>query len=220
VDPVSEETAWRPNRSPDGHLRVSDRERDETIDVLVEAATDGRLTLDEYSQRADRALTSVTRDDLAVLTHDLAAPSRPGFRPAAVRFGGSRPSYDRLLAVFGTETRRGSWLVPAQLDARALFGECRIEIQEATLHSRVTVIDVQAVFGSVVIVVPDGVEVRTTGMSIFGSRTCDVERDTPPGAPVVEVRGRAVFGEITVRHPGWKEGVRSVIDQHLGRKRP
>lgn len=217
---MSEETAWRPNRSPDGHLRVSDRERDETIDVLVEAATDGRLTLDEYSQRADRALTSVTRDDLAVLTHDLAAPSRPGFRPAAVRFGGSRPSYDRLLAVFGTETRRGSWLVPAQLDARALFGECRIEIQEATLHSRVTVIDVQAVFGSVVIVVPDGVEVRTTGMSIFGSRTCDVERDTPPGAPVVEVRGRAVFGEITVRHPGWKEGVRSVIDQHLGRKRP
>ncbi len=95
------------------------------------------------------------------------------------------------------------------------FGECKLELQDASLHARVTVLDVKAVFGSVEIVVPEGVEVRLSGMSLFGSRSCRVERDTPSGAPVVEVRGSAIFGEITVHHPGRQEGTRNENGQRL-----
>ena len=216
---MSDGTARYPEPAREGHLRVSDRERDATIDLLAEAATDGRLTLDEYSDRADKALTSQTRDDLAVLTYDLATVRAASAPPAYPSADPTRIPAEKVVAVFSSETRRGRWPVPARLGTMALFGECKIEMQDASLHSRVTVIEANAVFGSIEIVVPDGVEVRMTGMSVFGARTSKVQPGFAPGAPVVEVRGKAVFGEITVRQPGWKEGVRKVINEHLDRRR-
>ncbi len=204
----------QPREPGQGHFRVSDSERDGTLDVLAEAATDGRLTLDEYSDRADRALVSVTRDDLAVLTRDLAGPAPSVGAGSFV--AGETPRPERLVAIFGSEHRRGRWPVPARLEAKAVFGECKIELQDATLHSRVTVLEVKAMFGSIEVLVPEGVQVRMSGSSIFGQRTCHIEQDTPLGAPVIEVRGKAVFGEITVRHPGSKDGGRREIGRRSG----
>lgn len=201
---------------PEGQLRVSDRERDDTIDVLSEAATDGRLTLDEYSERAGKALEARTRDDLRVLVRDLGTGMAVR-EPRPVALPPDSDTTDRVLAIFGSESRRGRWPVPARLESKAIFGEIKIELQDATLHSRVTVIDARAVFGSVVILVPEGVEVQMTGSAIFGNRDCQITQAAPPGAPVVQVRSRAIFGEVLVRHPGWKEGVRNVVEAHLDR---
>lgn len=195
-DGVTDATPALPEPVDRPDLRVSDRERDDVIDLLAQAATDGRLTLDEYSDRADKALVSVTRADLAVLTRDLAVAHE---RLAASALPVPEP--ERVVAIFGSEHRRGRWPVPARLRVRALFGECKLELQRATLHSRVTVLEVTATFGSVEIVVPEGVDVRMTGSSIFGARECHIDREAPPGAPALEVRGRALFGEISVRHP-------------------
>lgn len=206
---------------PEGQLRVSDRERDEAIDLLAEAATDGRLTLDEYSERSGHALVAVTRDDLRVLVRDLAADAAVSAVPT-IQHSPRQPvdlgAAERVVAVFGSEVRRGRWAVPGHLFGQAIFGEIRIELQDANLHSRVTVIDARAVFGSITILVPEGVEVQLTGSSVFGSRECQITQDPPPGAPVVQVRGRAIFGEVIVRHPGWKEGVRKVVEGHLDRR--
>lgn len=196
---VGNEPASLPGNFDDSHLRVSDRERDDAIELLAQAATDGRLTLDEYRERTDGALTSVTRQDLGALTSDLVA--RPA--PAAPQADLSGPGADaeRVVAIFGSEHRRGRWRVAGRLDAKAVFGDCLLDLRDASLHARVTVLDVQAFFGSVTIVVPHGVEVRMSGSSIFGSRSCRVDQESVPGAPVIQVNGRAVFGEIQVRHP-------------------
>ena len=211
---VSDPTADLPVPADDTHLRVSDRERDDVIDLLAGAKTDGRLTLEEYSERSGRALTSVTRADLAPLTHDLATVAVTPARPVA---GPMADEVERVVAIFGSKHRRGRWPVLARLEARAMFGECKLELQSANLHSRVTVLDVKATFGSVEIVVPPRVEVQMTGSSIFGSRSCEIDRDPPPGAPIVEVRGRAMFGEIRVRHPKAKEIALGTINQQLPR---
>ena len=195
---MADEPSTHLTTTGDGHIRVTDRERDATIDSLAAAATDGRLNLDEYSARTDQALASVTRDDLARLTHDLAPTPAAGL---AVPTGGSEP--ERVVAIFGSEHRRGRWLLPPRVNVRALFGECKVELQQATLHSRVTVIEARASFGSVEILVPTGVDVRMSGSAIFGSRSCDIDDEPPPGAPIIEIRGRAMFGEIKVRHPRW-----------------
>lgn len=205
---------------------MSDRERDEAVDRLAQAATDGRLTLEEYSERAGRALTARTRDDLAPLTYDLGEPAAER-QPDREVADAHRPELaERLVAVFGSEVRRGRWSLPERVSGLAVFGECRIDLCDATLHARVTVIDARAFFGSVEILVPDGVHVRMTGMSIFGSSSCTV-RAAPPGAPVLEIRGHAVFGEVSVRRPRGRDGIRGLvgevvkdaIDNQLYRKR-
>lgn len=204
---MSESTASLPEPTRPGHVRVRDGERDEAIDLLAEAATDGRLTLDEYSERADKALTAVTRDDLAGLTSDLGG--RPATTSVAVPAGDPLRA-ERVVAMFASETRRGRWRVPARLAAAAVFGECMLDLQDASLYSRTTEIRAQALFGSIEILVPEGVEVQMTGMSLFGSRECRVDQDAPAGAPVIEIRGHAVFGHIAVRHPDGRLDARDV----------
>ncbi len=55
----------------DRPIRASDKERDSVVDVLREAYTDGRLTLDEFEERMAAAYAAKTWTDLRQLTGDL-----------------------------------------------------------------------------------------------------------------------------------------------------
>ena len=55
----------------DRPIRASDRERESVVDVLRDAYTDGRLTLEEFDQRTSAAYASKTWSDLRELTGDL-----------------------------------------------------------------------------------------------------------------------------------------------------
>ena len=67
---------------PDGGLseRVADADRDRTVTLLREHVVEGRLTLDEFSERVGRALQARTRGT--------STPSWPTCRP---RRRGRRP---------------------------------------------------------------------------------------------------------------------------------
>jgi Domain of unknown function (DUF1707) len=55
----------------DRPILASDNERESVVDVLREAYTDGRLTLDEFEERMSAAYASRTWADLRELTCDL-----------------------------------------------------------------------------------------------------------------------------------------------------
>ena len=55
----------------DRPIRASDRERDNVVDVLRDAYTEGRLTLEEFEERTSAAYASKTWGDLRELTVDL-----------------------------------------------------------------------------------------------------------------------------------------------------
>jgi hypothetical protein len=55
----------------DRPIRASDQERQSVVDVLREAFTDGRLTLDEFEERMTAAYAAKTWTDLRHLTGDL-----------------------------------------------------------------------------------------------------------------------------------------------------
>ena len=55
----------------DRSIRASDKERETVVDVLRDAYTDGRLTLDEFDERTSAAYSARTWADLRELTGDL-----------------------------------------------------------------------------------------------------------------------------------------------------
>ena len=74
-----------------GHIRASDADREQVIDALKDAFVQGRLTKDELSVRAGRALVSRTYAELTAITADVvsipawlteARPRRPARAPA------------------------------------------------------------------------------------------------------------------------------------------
>jgi hypothetical protein len=76
-----------------GHLRASDADREQVIDVLKTAFVQGRLDRDEFGLRVGQALASPTWADLAALVADIPArlarprppqPARESVSTAAV----------------------------------------------------------------------------------------------------------------------------------------
>ena len=63
----------------DPGLRASDADRQRVVDALERHTAAGRLTLDEFGQRADRVFAATTLAELAAVTSDL--PPLPGVGP-------------------------------------------------------------------------------------------------------------------------------------------
>jgi hypothetical protein len=178
-----------------GGTRASDRDREQALEKLSTAASDGRLTLEEYSARADRALAARVLGELAELTTDLERPSDP-----------AATAPEQMTAILSSDTRDGHWHVPARLSARTVLGECKIDLQDAVLTSHTTVVQARATLGSVEIYVPDGIDVRLTGKAILGEKSSTVRQAPVPGAPVVEVRATAILGSVRVCPPRLSKG--------------
>ena len=105
-------------------VRASDAERNQTIEVLAAACAEGRLSLEEYSERSEAALAARTVGDLSGMTADLPAHSRAAAVPVPVE----------ITAVLGNESRKGPWVVPAHLTVRSVLGDCHLEMQQAVIR--------------------------------------------------------------------------------------
>jgi hypothetical protein len=77
-------------------MRASDNDRQHVADVPRAGLEDGRLTMEEYTERMGRAYQAVTYADLAPLSADLPAVAPPAPEPRAaprdstVRCSGAR----------------------------------------------------------------------------------------------------------------------------------
>ncbi len=200
-------------------LRASDRDRDNTVELLAQAASDGQLTLEEYSERVDVALAARMQDELAQVVNDLqqahggmTVASQAGAgppRPAPATDVGRAP--ERVRAILSSEHRQGRWHVPAHMQLRSVLGDITLELQSAVLSSHHTVIEAHATLGSITICVPEGVEVRMSGTAILGDKSSRLVHEPPPGAPIVEVRAVAVLGSVEVRPPKLRHELRDAV---------
>jgi RNA polymerase-interacting CarD/CdnL/TRCF family regulator len=66
-------------------LRASDADRQQVISALERHTAQGRLTLDEFSDRVGQVLAAATFADLAQVTRDLPAEPAPVAQPEAQR---------------------------------------------------------------------------------------------------------------------------------------
>jgi DUF1707 SHOCT-like domain/Cell wall-active antibiotics response LiaF, C-terminal len=199
-------------------ILASDAEREQVAEVLRQASVDGRLTLDEFSQRVEGALAARTRADLQAITADLPEPV-PGAPPVrAVPVARTRTPVRWSVAIMGSTTRKGFWRVDEQSSAVAVMGNCKLDLRGALISSPVTEINAVAIMGGVDVIVPYGVEVELEGVAIMGGKDLKLTGPPPgPGAPVVRVNAFAVMGGITIRDRSTLgERLRTAIEDKLG----
>lgn len=177
-------------------IRVSDVERQETVDVLRRFCADGFLTLDEFSDRVERALASRTRGDLVTVTADLPV-TQEATPPAPQR---RRERTTTVFAMFSGNRRRGRWRVGERVTAIAIMGGAEVDLRDAEIDCPEVTIVAFALWGGVEIIVPEGVPVELTGVPIFGGKHYRVAEVPPlPGAPRIIVKAFPVMGGIGVR---------------------
>jgi len=184
-----------PARKP-SDLRASDDDRERVVAVLAAAAADGRLTLEEHSQRVQRAYQARTLGELASLTMDLApATGQP------LQLDDSRA----ITALFATVQRAGRWVVPDRLAVTAVGGQVILDMREALLQDMHIVLQATLLGGQLHLLVPDRVQVVVTSSRQPGrARSGLAARQAAPapaGSPLIEVRAFTVAGRVQVHAP-------------------
>jgi hypothetical protein len=94
----------------DGRLRASDADREQVVERLRTAATEGRLSSDELDERVHRALTAITYDDLDAVLDDLPR-SRPERSGPPARRGEHRPAAHRTVGGWALDAVRANPLL-------------------------------------------------------------------------------------------------------------
>jgi len=171
-------------------LRASDAERDRAVDVLRDAAAEGRLTFEELADRIDVATAASTRGELATVTADLPVPAEVAATVAA--------PIDQS-SFFGDLKRSGAWTVPERSKWGTVFGDVVLDLREARVVAPEVTIDAGSFFGDVELLVPEGVVVEVRSRTVFGGVRQETGDAGPPGAPRIILVGGTVFGDVKVR---------------------
>jgi len=176
-------------------VRASDAERDALVSQLRQDMVEGRLTVDEFTERIEAAYDSQTRAELEALRRDL--PTAGPGEALAVR-SQRRPSRWSI-GIMGGSARRGRWRIEGQTTAVAVMGGCHLDLREAEIEGPEVTINAFAFMGGINIFVPDDVEVDVSGFSFMGGRNVgSAKKSPPPGAQVVHIRGFSFMGGLNV----------------------
>jgi Domain of unknown function (DUF1707)/Cell wall-active antibiotics response 4TMS YvqF len=193
--PRSGDHGSEPERPP--ALLASDTERDQSVELLRSAVVDGRLTLEEFTARVELAQAARTDLELAALSRDLPA-NRPAARaPSAA--ADATPG-ERHRAFCSRISRSGPWSLPAHGSYSSIFGTIDLDLRQARLTADVTELDVFNLFGTVTVIVPEGVEVSVDGGGLFASQVIDSPQVPPVrDAPQLRIHASGPGGTLYVR---------------------
>ncbi|MFF1921889.1 DUF1707 domain-containing protein [Streptomyces sp. NPDC058221] len=178
-----------------GRMRASDADREAVVEVLREAAADGRIDLDELDTRLGLALAAKTRGELEPLTDDL-GPAVPesDSEPLTLRGG------------FHGAERTGRWKVPPRILAYGGLGGVRLDFTQAECLLREVEVEVDAQMAGVKIVIPAGWKADTDGLDLaLGGMKDKTTGERLPGTPVLRITGSCGAGGVLIRHPNLRE---------------
>ena len=197
-------------------VRVSDADREATVARLENALGEGRITVDEFRQRAEAAYAAVTRAELEPLLADL-----PADAPPPVEIVGNRAPAS-LFNVMGDIKLDGGSPLPKRVSTG--FGDIRIDLRNLRTSADRIELDLTTVLGDIDVIVPEGVDAELNGWTILGDRKTDLA-PVPrlAGTPRVVVRARAGLGDLRLRSLAPGESAsrwRAMLDRLAQRPRP
>jgi len=106
-----------------------------------------------------------------------------------------------MSAVLGRCRRTGRWRLAARSNVLALFGSVRLDMRHSFVEGDEPdelKMKVMVLFGSAVLILPEGAEVRPSGVSFLSAEWVDVPDHVPVGLPTLEVEWTCVFGRVHV----------------------
>jgi hypothetical protein len=185
---MSDAPTGGPNEVPEPSIRSA---RETAVERLAEHATGGRLTLDEYAERAVALEQAATVDELNAAVLGLPEETS-GTGP------GRRARW--LVGVFGGAEQRGRWRLSSHLRIVALFGGVTLDLGAAEVESPESLITVIAVLGGVEVIAPAGVSIQLSGFSLLGGKSDERAGGPPlPASPLVHVRSVTILGGVKVK---------------------
>lgn len=185
-------------------FRVGDADREHVAGLLQRAVSEGMLTLDEFSDRMDAALSAKTRGELSTVLTDLPGmqlavdqPHVPSPRPSSQQ-GGTLP----LKVTMSSIHRAGNWQVPERVALKSRFSSVVLDLTQADIRASVVTLEIDDICSSTEIVVPDDFTADLNDLRCLGCSANSKVRSAPPAGRVhVIMRGELRFGALTIKHP-------------------
>lgn len=121
-------------------LRASDADREHAVVLLREHAAQGRLTLEEFTERMSAAYLARTNDELAELARDLPVAHAPvASRRRPTRF---------VLALLGSTERDGRLRMRRRVGCLVGLGNIDLDLRQATFDGDVITVFAVGIFGA------------------------------------------------------------------------
>lgn len=188
--------------------RIGHKERDEAIEVLREAAGDGRITVEELDERMEKVHAARFPVDLDDVLFDLttrlpsdrfrtgSALARP--TPASRAMETGEPLV--LKAGGANELRRGRWQILPSIRCHPTMSNIELNFLEVETDLEVIDVEVVAGMGSLIVVVPDDWAVNVDALSKSWGSVKSVVNAIPEGRkPIIRVSGSIGMGSFRAR---------------------
>lgn len=200
--------------NPQPNWRASDADRQRVADLLTTAYADGRLDRGEFDQRLEDVWLAKTFGDLAPITSDLgsgAVPSPASYLPQitspslpavpdAVRIGVGPATRSSFNSFMSSEKHGAGTQLAADTQFTSVMGDMRFDLRGGLLGAAHNRFDTSIVMGSIVLIVPEGVNVIDQTTKVMGSTTIKGIRPRPDG-PTITITGFNLMGEVKVIGP-------------------
>lgn len=193
-------------KSDQPEIRLSDTERDAVVTQLREASAEGRITLDEFSERSRLVYGAQFPSEIEHLTRDLPVPvQQAATQPARVpAIPVSKADRQRrwFVQVMGGATRGGRFDPGDSTVSVTVMGGQDIDLTNVEAeHVSITAL---TLMGGTEIIVPDGAIVDLGGFMLFGGLENDAKQ--PGDSPMrVTIRAWGGMGACEVRNLSDKE---------------
>lgn len=217
----NEDLANTPRTKPE--VRLSDAEREAYIERLKVAQDEGRITLDEFEERAGRVYAARVGSDIGDVLDDLPALQPPppvGSQTATVAKGSPQdlqatPANGTrwMFAIMGGRKNRGHWVPGEPSRTFTMMGSQTLDLTEVDA----AVVDIRAVtvMGETKIIVPPGATVEMSGFIFCGETANQIRNHDGQSNMRVRIRSYGAMGECIVRTPGKRAAISKLIDKKL-----
>lgn len=178
--------------------------RDLVVQRLTQAFTSGRIELEDFELRTERAVRARTIEELDATLEGLSTRSPVPVTQSSGEFSIDQPRRrgSRLtFAVMSGTDRKGRWSPSHRHVAIAWMGGAHLDFREASLLPGVTDVFCYTMWGGIEIAVPPGLDVEVSGAAIMGglSRIAQESGSTDPKRPRLHIHALALMGGIEVR---------------------
>ena len=183
--------------------------RDAIVAKLTDAFAAGRIELEEFEERAERAMRATTIPELDASLDGLTGPATPlpVANPQEFSIDHPRRAASRItFVVMGGVDRKGRWAPARRHVAIAWMGGAFLDFREAVLRPGVTDVYCLAKWGGIEIAVPPGLDVDVSGLAIMGGleRLSQESGSTDPRRPRLHIHAFAFMGAVEIKclNPG------------------
>ena len=189
--------------------RASDADRDQIVQLLSQALSEGQLDVHEFDQRTKAVYTAKTHAELETVTRDLNV-QRPERRSAAIPASGRRTR--TFFGVMGGFRRRGEWIVPHKVNVFVFCGGGVLDLRDAVFAEPEAVINIKALMGGATVIVPPRLGLQVVGTGLMGSFADRASGAGDAGQPYVVISGFAIWGGVNVvRSSGRNRALRAKL---------